>query len=79
MHRVERAQRVPIPKGEAEMRVSKQKMPPGGSDSDPPSMYSVRDAITAPRKQIEVPVLSTFSRDRSFAIVTVPRAPWDRD
>lgn len=61
------------------MRVSKQKMPPGRSDSDKPSMYAVRDAITAPRKQIEVPVLSTFSRERSFAIVTVPRAPWDRD
>jgi hypothetical protein len=53
--------------------------PPGGSASDKPSMRVIRDAITAPRKQIEVPVLSTFSRERSFAIVTVPRAPWDRD
>jgi hypothetical protein len=61
------------------MRVSKQKMPPGGSTGDKPSMRVIRDAITAPRKQIEVPVLSTFSRERSFAIVTVPRAPWDRD
>ena len=61
------------------MRVSKQKMPPGRSETDNASMYAVRDAITAPRKKIEVPVLSTFSRERSFAIVTVPRAPWDRD
>ena len=61
------------------MRVSKQKMPPGRSKTDKASMYAVRDAITAPRKKIEVPVLSTFSRERSFAIVTVPRAPWDRD
>jgi len=59
------------------MRVGKQKMPAGGSASDKPSMYAIRDAITAPRKQIEVPVLSTFSRERSFAIVTVPRAPWE--
>lgn len=61
------------------MRVNKQKMPPGRSDSDKPSMYAVRDAITAPRKQIEVPVLSTFGMGPRTAIVTVPRAPWDRD
>jgi len=42
-------------------------------------MYVVRDAITAPRKQIEVPVMSTHTMERRIAIVTVPRAPWDRD
>lgn len=61
------------------MRVSKQKMPPGGSDSDRPSMYAVRDAITAPRKKIEVLVMSTHTMERRVAVVTVPRAPWDRD
>jgi len=61
------------------MRVSKQKMPPGGSDSDAPSMYAVRDAITAPRKKIEVPVMSTHTMERRVAVITVPRAPWDRE
>jgi hypothetical protein len=61
------------------MRVNKQKMPEGRSASDKPSMRVIRDAITAPRKKIDVPVLSTFSRERSFAVVTVPRAPWDRE
>jgi len=59
------------------MRVSKQKMPAGGSASDKPSMYAIRDAITAPRKQIEVPVMSTHTMERRVAIVTVPRAPWE--
>lgn len=61
------------------MRVSKQKRPDGKAASDRPSMYAVRDAISAPRKQIEVPVLSTFGMGPRTAIVTVPRAPWDRD
>jgi phosphoribosylcarboxyaminoimidazole (NCAIR) mutase len=61
------------------MRVSKQKMPPGGSSSDKPSMRVIRDAITAPRKQIEVPVMSAHTMERRVAVVTVPRAPWDRD
>lgn len=61
------------------MRVNKQKMPDGKAASDTPSMYAVRDAISAPRKQIEVPVLSTFGMGPRTAIVTVPRAPWDRD
>ena len=59
------------------MRVSKQKMPDGKAASDKKSMYAIRSAIEMPRKQINVPVLSTFSRERSFAIVTVPRAPWE--
>jgi len=52
-------------------------MPAGGSASDKPSMYAIRDAITAPRKQIEVPVMSTHTMERRVAIVTVPRAPWE--
>lgn len=61
------------------MRVNKQKMPDGAQPTDKPSMYAIRNAITAPRKQIEVPVMSTHTMERRIAIVTVPRAPWDRD
>ena len=61
------------------MRVNKQKMPDGAQPTDKPSMYAIRNAITAPRKQIEVPVMSTHTMERRTAIVTVPRAPWDRD
>jgi hypothetical protein len=42
-------------------------------------MYAVRDAITAPRKKIEVPVMSTHTMERRVAVITVPRAPWDRE
>jgi hypothetical protein len=42
-------------------------------------MYAVRDAITAPRKKIEFLVMSTHTMERRVAVVTVPRAPWDRD
>jgi hypothetical protein len=61
------------------MRVNKQKMPDGAQPTDKPSRYAIRNAITAPRKQIEVPVMSTHTMERRIAIVTVPRAPWDRD
>jgi len=61
------------------MRVSKQKMPEGRVASDKPSMYAIRSAISGPRKKIEVPVMSTHTMERRIAIVTVPRAPWDRD
>lgn len=61
------------------MRVSKQKMPDGAQPTDKPSRYAIRNAISGPRKKIEVPVMSTHTMERRTAIVTVPRAPWDRD
>ena len=61
------------------MRVSKQKMPDGKAATDRPSMYSIRDAISAPRRTVNVPVMSTHTLEFRTMPVTVARAPWDRD
>lgn len=61
------------------MRVSKQKMPDGGQESDKPSLYVIRDAISASRKTVDVPVISTHSNGPRTASVTLGRAPWEVD
>jgi hypothetical protein len=59
------------------MRVNKQKMPEGRVESDTPSMYAIRDAISAPRRTVNVPVLSTHTLEMKTAPVTLARAPWE--
>ncbi len=61
------------------MRVNKQKMPDGKAASDKPSMYTVRNAIGAPRRTVNVPVISTHTLEMKTAPVTLARAPWDSD
>lgn len=61
------------------MRVSKQKMPDGKAWSDKPSMYTVRDAISAPRRTVNVPVMSTNTLERRTVPITVARAPWEME
>jgi len=59
------------------MRVSKQKMPDGRAASDKPSMYAIRDAISASRVTVNVPVLSTHTLEFRTMPVTLARAPWE--
>jgi hypothetical protein len=59
------------------MRVNKQKMPDGKADNDKPSMYTIRDAISAPRKTVNVPVLTTHTLEFRTMPVTLGRAPWE--
>ena len=59
------------------MRVSKQKMPDGKADSDRPSMYLIREAISATRKIVNVPVLSTHTLEFRTAPVTLTLEPWE--
>jgi len=59
------------------MRVSKQKMPAGAAASDTPSMYVIRDAISAPRRTVNVPVMSTHTLEFRTMPVTLGRAPWE--
>jgi hypothetical protein len=59
------------------MRVNKQKMPDGQAASDTPSRYAIRNAISAPRRTVNVPVLTTHTLDFKTAPVTLGRAPWE--
>jgi len=59
------------------MKVSKQKMPEGKAASDKPSMYTIRNVISAPRKTVSVPVMSTHTREFRTMPVTMARAPWE--
>jgi len=59
------------------MRVSKQKMPEGKAASDKQSMYAIRDAISGPRRTVNVPVISTHTLEFRTAPVTLSRAPWE--
>lgn len=59
------------------MRVSKQKMPDGKVASDTPSRYVIRDAISSPRRTVNVPVLSTHTLEFRTMPVTLARAPWE--
>ncbi len=61
------------------MRVNKQKMPDGKAASDKPSMYTVRNAIGAPRRTVNVPVISTHTLEMKTAPVTLARAPWEQE
>jgi len=61
------------------MRVNKQKMPDGKAESDKPSMYTVRDAISAPRRTVDVPVMSTHTLEFRTMPVTLGRAPWEME
>jgi hypothetical protein len=61
------------------MRVSKQKMPDGKAASDTPSMYAIRDAISGPRRTVNVPVMSTHTLEFRTAPVTLSRAPWEME
>jgi hypothetical protein len=59
------------------MRVSKQKMPDGRVASDTPSRYAIRNAISAARVTVNVPVLSTHTLEFRTMPVTLARAPWE--
>jgi hypothetical protein len=59
------------------MRVNKQKMPDGKADSDKPSMYAIRGAISGPRRTVNVPVMSTHTLELRTVPITVARAPWE--
>lgn len=61
------------------MRVNKQKMPEGKAITDKPSMYAVRNAISAPRRTVNVPVMSTHTLEMKTAPVTLGRAPWEME
>jgi hypothetical protein len=61
------------------MRVSKQKMPDGKATSDRKSMYVIRDAISGPRRTVNVPVMSTHTLEFRTAPVTLSRAPWEME
>jgi hypothetical protein len=58
------------------MRVNKQKRPDGQAASDTPSRYVIRDAISASRVTVNVPVLSTHTLEFRTMPVTLARAPW---
>jgi len=59
------------------MRVSKQKMPDGKVASDKLSRYVIRDAISASRVTVNVPVISTHTLEFRTMPVTLGRAPWE--
>ena len=59
------------------MRVSKQKMPDGKAAIDKKSMYAIRDAISGPRRTVNVPVISTHTLEFRTMPVTLRRAPWE--
>jgi len=59
------------------MRVSKQKMPDGKATNDTPSRYVIRDAISAPRRTVNVPVISTHTLEFRTMLITLSRAPWE--
>ena len=59
------------------MRVNKQKMPDGKAASDKASMYAIRNAISAPRRTVNVPVMSTHTLELRTVPVTLARAPWE--
>jgi len=61
------------------MKVSKQKMPEGKAASDKPSMYAIRNAISTPRRTINVPVISTHTLEFRTMPVTLGRAPWEME
>jgi hypothetical protein len=61
------------------MRVSNQKMPEGKVASDTPSMYAIRDAISGPRRTVNVPVMSTHTLEFRTMPVTLGRAPWEME
>ena len=61
------------------MRVNKQKMPDGRAAGDKPSMYAIRDAISGPRRTVNVPVMSTHTLEFRTAPVTLSRAPWEME
>jgi hypothetical protein len=51
-------------------------MPDGKATSDTPSRYVIRDAISASRVTVNVPVLSTHTLEFRTMPVTLARAPW---
>lgn len=59
------------------MRVSKQKMPDGKVATDTPSRYVIRDAISASRVTVNVPVASAHTLEFRTVPVTLARAPWE--
>jgi hypothetical protein len=59
------------------MRVSKQKMPDGKATSDKKSMYAIRDAISGPRRTVNVTLMSTHTIEFRTMPVTLGRAPWE--
>jgi len=59
------------------MRINKQKMPEGKATTDKPSRYVIRDAIGAPRRTVNVPVISTHTLEFRTMPVTLGRAPWE--
>lgn len=61
------------------MRVNKQKMPDGKMASDAPSRYAIRNAISASRVTVNVPVLSTHTLEFRTMPVTLARAPWEQE
>jgi len=61
------------------MRVNKQKMPDGKAMSDKPSRYVIRDAISGPRRTVNVPVMSTHTLEFRTAPVTLSRAQWEME
>jgi hypothetical protein len=61
------------------MRVSKQKMPDGAQPTDKPSRYAIRNAISGPRKTVDVAIVSTHSMELRTAPVTLSRAPWEQE
>jgi hypothetical protein len=52
-------------------------MPDGKVASDTPSRYVIRDAISASRVTVNVPVLSTHTLEFRTMPVTLARAPWE--
>jgi hypothetical protein len=40
-------------------------------------MYAIRDALTAPRKTVNVPVLTTHTLEFKTAPITLSMAPWE--
>lgn len=61
------------------MRVNKQKMPDGKTASDTPSRYVIRNAISGPRRTVNVPVISTHTLEMKTAPVTLARASWEQE
>jgi hypothetical protein len=54
-------------------------MPEGKAASDKKSMYAIRDAISGPRRTVNVPVMSTHTLEFRTAPVTLSRAPWEME
>jgi hypothetical protein len=42
-------------------------------------MYAIRNAMGAPRRTVNVPVMSTHTLEMKTAPVTVARAPWEME